>query len=149
MDQTFRCHQHKNSKKQNHFDILRTVVPKRIEHTNFTCMGSPCALLQNPPWSVKYRSKCSKGYKNCKIFVQNMLVNLYLHIFERFCSLNSLTVWTYHLLLMTSGLKVVQVEIENKDSISSDNDIYKMHIYVWWTKNGKGNITKRNWPNFG
>ena len=50
---------------------------------------------------------------------------------------------------MTSGLKVVQVEIENKDSISSDNDIYKMHIYVWWTKNGKGNITERNWPNFG
>ena len=109
MDQTFRCCQNKNLEKQTNFDILRTVIPKRIEHTrqtnpcfsstpralsdcniyfclwnrsNFTCMGSPCALLQNPLWSVKYRSKCSKGYKNCKIFVQNMLVNLYLHILK-------------------------------------------------------------------
>ena len=47
---------------------------------------------------------------------------------------------------MTSGLKVVQVEIENKDSIISENDLYKKHIYVWWTKNGKGNIIERNWP---
>ena len=31
---------------------------------------------------------------------------------------------------MTSGLKVVQVEIENKDSIISENDLYKKHIYV-------------------
>ena len=37
------------------------------------------------------------------------------------------------------------MEIENKDSIFSDNDIYKKHIYVWWMKNGKGNI-ERNWP---
>ena len=107
MDQTFRCRQHKSSEKQANFDILRTVIPKRIENTrqttqcfsstsqalshcniclclwnrsNFTCMGSPCALLQNTLWSVKYRSKWSKGYKNCKIFVQNMLVNLYFFI---------------------------------------------------------------------
>ena len=37
------------------------------------------------------------------------------------------------------------MKIENKD-IFSDNDIYKKHIYVWWTKNGKGNVTERNWP---
>ena len=43
------------------------------------------------------------------------------------------------------GGEIVQVEIENKDSIFSDNDIYKKHIYVWWMKNGKGNI-ERNWP---
>ena len=46
---------------------------------------------------------------------------------------------------MTSGWKVVQVEIENKDSIFSDIDIYKKDIYVWWTKKSKGNI-ERNWP---
>ena len=33
-----------------------------------------------------------------------------------------------------------------KASIFSDNVINKKKIYLSWTKNGKGNIIERNWP---
>ena len=45
VDQIFRYRQHKNSEKQTNFDILRTVIPKRIEHTR---QKIPCFSSASP-----------------------------------------------------------------------------------------------------
>ena len=93
MDQTFRCRQQKSSEKRINFDILKTIIPKRIEHTRQTtpCFSSTsralsdcniCFTFGTDQTSLDGVSLCFTAKSTLvKIFVQNMLVNLYLHIF--------------------------------------------------------------------